>query len=150
MANEISRNTRITWSKNGAQIIASIAETMDQVGNAVIEQVQNIGATSETIEFGEVSGACHLMFKNMEPEWSDLTADEKAAYTGDTTAAKRLDYETKHSVYVSPVNPAVKTDPEAVKVVPGSGHSVTTTVTPVYYAIRDTNSADLLVAAIEV
>src|SRR6188768_3337826 len=101
MANEISRNTRITWNKNNAQIIASISETMDQVGNAVIEQVQTIGSTSETIEFGEISGACHLMFKNMEPDWSDLTSDEKAAFTGDTTAAKRLDYETKNSIYVS-------------------------------------------------
>lgn len=150
MANEISRTTRISWSKNNAQIIAQITETMDQVGDNVIEQVQNIGATSEAIEFGEVSGACHLLFKNMSTEWNNLTTDEKAAYTGDTTAAKRLDYETKWSIYISPTNPAVKTDPEAVRIAPGSGYSVTTTVTPVYYAIRDTNSANLLVVAIEV
>lgn len=150
MANEISRTTRISWSKNNASLIAQITEDMDQTGDQVIENIQTIGATSEAIDVNEITGACHVMFKNMEPDWATLSTAEKDSYSGSTTAQKRADFETKHAVYVSAVDPAVKTDKGVFKIVPGSGVSLTTTDTPEFYAIRDTNDVRLLVVAIEV
>jgi hypothetical protein len=117
-------------------------ETVDQTGENVLESVQIIGTTSEAILMGDVTGTAHLLFKNMTPLWSSLTAEVKATYTDEA------DYKTKNSVYVGTTSPV--TSGNAVQALyPGSGMFMTTTVLA-WYGIRDTNDVNLLVVAIEV
>ena len=73
MAKEIKKNTLLSWSKGGAEILVKVEEVLDQVGQQAIESVQIIGATSEAISFGDVTGEAHVVFKNLTPKWSTLT-----------------------------------------------------------------------------
>lgn len=148
MANEIKRDVRLSWSKRGAQIISATSETIDQAGNNAIENVQIVGSTSEALTFGDVTGSAHVMFKNLNKPWSELTTAEKEAVSGETTAAKKTAYELAHTVYLGTTTPMTANDAE-FKLVPGAGVSFLTANLS-WYGIRQTNDVDLLVVAIEV
>lgn len=145
MANEISRTTRLSWTRNGAQIICAVTETADQTGEQAIQNVQIIGATSETLTFGDVTSPGYVMFKNATPTWSSMTAAERTA-TGYANEAAQIAAQT---VYVSKTNPAttVAANMEA-KLKPGQGVSLSTNITT-WYAIATTDPTNLLVTAIE-
>jgi Holliday junction resolvasome RuvABC endonuclease subunit len=148
MANEIKRTTTLNWTKRGASIAISVNETIDQTGNNAIENVQIIGATSEAITLGDVSGEIHLAFKNLNEPWSELTQAEKDAVAGSTTAEKKAAYELANTVHVGTSNPVTSGNAEFA-FVPGSGTSFKTSITA-WFGIRQTNDVDLLVVAIEV
>lgn len=141
MANEISLSVRLTWSKSGAEIIGSVADTYDQDGDNAIENVQNIGSASEAIDIGDVTGSAYLMFKNLAPSWSSLTSDQQADYTD------KADYETKNSVYIGTTNPT--TSGNATLTLKPQRGTYFTTDKLAWYGIRDTNDVNLLVVAIE-
>lgn len=141
MANEITKTTRLTWSKSGAEIIGSVSETIDQDGENAIENVQTIGTSSEAIVIGDVTGSAHLMFKNLLPAYSSLTTEEKAGYSS------QADYNTKNSVYLGTTSP-VTSGNATVKLKPQGGTSLLTDRLA-WYGIRDTNDVQLLVIAVE-
>lgn len=142
MANEISIRTRLNFQRGGFDMTAQVSETLDQTGDNAIENVQIIGATSEALSLGDVTGTAHLMFKNLNPAWSSLTVQQKAAYTD------QADYETKQSVYIGTENPTTKLN-ALMSIIPQGGFYMLTS-TLAWYAIRDTNNVNLLVVAIEV
>lgn len=142
MANEIVRQTKLSWSKGGAQIIATVAETLDQTGAQAIENVQIIGGTSEAITFGDVTAPAHIMFKNINKTYSQLTTGEKAGYTN------QADYESKNRVFVGTTNPTTSAD-AIYTIYPGSGVTFQQSITLAWYACKATDNVDLLVVAIE-
>lgn len=142
MANEIAISTRLSWSRGGAQIIASVTGREDQIGTQGIENVQTIGGSSEPIDLGDVTDPGHLFFKNENSAWADLTTEEKAGYTD------KADYDEKNSVYLGNTNPA--TDSNAtITLKPQQG---TALIRPpaAWYGIKDTDDVSLLVVAIQV
>lgn len=142
MANEIKKTTKLSWSKGGAQIIVDNTETIDQAGEQAIENVQIIGATSETILFGDVTGSAHLVFKNLAPKWSTLTTIEQGGYSGES------DYNTKNTVYIGTTSPVTSGNAQH-KITPGGGAGPFISALT-WYGIRDTNDVNLLVVAVEV
>ena len=142
MAKEIKKNTLLSWSKAGAEIIAKVEEILDQVGEQAIESVQIIGAASEAISFGDVTGDAHLAFKNLATPYGKLTVAQKALYTS------QVDYDAKNTVYVGTSNPVTAANAEH-KLTPGGGAGPFISALA-WYGIRDTNDVNLLVVAIEV
>lgn len=62
MANEITKNFRISASKSGATILFAPAQSReDMTGSALMQNTQNIGTSSEVIVFGSISGAPGLV-----------------------------------------------------------------------------------------
>lgn len=143
MANEISRTTKLSWTKGGAQIIAQTSETLDQTGAQAIESVQIIASTSEAISFGDVVAPAHLMFKNLNKKWSELTAAQKVSAGG-----VQATYENANRVYVGITNPTTNAD-AVYTIYPGSGVTFYQSITLAWYACKDTDNVDLLVVAIE-
>lgn len=143
MANEISKSTRISWSRDGAQIVASTDERISQVGKQSFANVQIVGGTAEAIGIGDVTGACYMMLKNINPKWTELTEAEKATYLGKT------DYDTKNTVYINFYDDA---DPTSegydCKLIPGAG-TCQDSYNPTFLAIKDTNDVNLMVLAVE-
>jgi hypothetical protein len=148
MANEIKRTTTLNWSKRGASIAISVNETIDQTGNNAFESVQIIGATSEALVIGDVTGEAHIAFKNLNEPWSEMTTAEKAAIAGSTDAIRRATYELANTVHVGTTSPVTSSNAE-FSFVPGSGASFKSIIAA-WYAIRQTEDVDLLVAAVEV
>lgn len=143
MANEIRKQTKLSWSKGGAQIIAETSEVLDQTGEQAIENVQIIGGTSEAIVFGDVTAPAHIMFKNLNKKWSELTAAEKTAAGG-----VQATYEAANRVYVGTTNPTTSAN-ATYTILPGSGVPSFQTVALAWYACKDTDNVNLLVCAIE-
>lgn len=146
MANEIKRTTTLSWSKNGASIIATVTESIDQTGENVIENVQIISDASEAINLGDVSTPKYVMFKNMTTAWGSLTAAEKVAtgFTGESAAA---DYASAHKVYIGNNSPA-DAENTTFKLEPGNGVSIVTEQSA-WYALANNFDVNLLVLAIE-
>ncbi len=142
MANEIKKTTKLSWSKGGASILANVDETINQVGNNALENVQIIESTSEAIVVADVTAPAHLMFKNLNPKWSTLTTEEKAAY------ASQDDYETKNTVFIGTANPTTSIN-AMHRLRPGAGCS-NEVLTVAWFACKATDNVDLLVVAIEV
>jgi len=143
MANEIRKNLTLSWSKGGAQIIVNATETLDQVGEQAFESVQIIGGTSEAIAFGDVTAPAHVIFKNLNKKWSELTSAEKV-----TAGGVQATYENASRVYVGTTNPTTSAD-AVYTLYPGAGIPFYQETTLAWYACKDTNSVNLLVAAIE-
>ena len=143
MANEISRTTRLAWTRNGAQIIATVTESIDQIGEQAIESVQIIGQTSEAINLGDVTTPKYVMFKNANNKWSDLTNAQKEA-TGYATEAQ---YNAANIVHVGATSPATSVN-ASFALNPGNGASIISTQAA-WYAIGITEDVNLLVIAIE-
>lgn len=142
MAREISKTVKLSWTRGGAQIIASAAETIDQTGTQAIENVQIVGAASETIVLGDVTLPGNVLFKNLNREWSDLSAAEKA------TAVSKVLYDIENTVHVGATSPVTAGNAQ-FSLIPGSGTSFATVLTA-WYAIRGAaTDIDLLVVAIE-
>ena len=143
MANTITQTLKVVWKNDdGDSVTGSVVQTLTQSGNAVFSNVQTIGATSETITVGEVSGDCLIFFKNNNTEWSELSTASKEEY------ADEDDYNTKNTVYVGTTNPATSSSANTHALKPGSG-AVESAVLATHYAIRDTEDVDLLVIVIE-
>lgn len=142
MANEIKKTTKLSWSKGGASILASVDETIDQTGNNAIQNVQIIQGTSEALNFGDVTAPAHVMFKNLNAKWSTLTTEEKADYTDEA------DYNTKNTVFIGTVNPTTSAD-ATHKLAPGGGAGFLA-LTIAWFACKATDNVDLLLLAIEV
>jgi hypothetical protein len=122
MANEIAITTRLSWSKGGAQIIASAQSTVDQAGENAIENVQIIGTSSEAVEFGDVTTVGHVMFKNQNA-------------TGGA------------SVYIGTTSPVTAENAE-ITLAPGRSVYLATSQAS-WYALSSEGSSYLLVVAIE-
>jgi len=146
MANEITRVTTLRWSKNGAQVISTVTETLDQSGDNVIENVQTISDSSEAINLGDVTTPKYIMFKNMTTPWGGLTAAEKVS-TGFTGAGAADNYAAAHVVYIGNTSPADSGN-TSVKLEPGNGVSLVTSQTD-WYAIAADFDVMTLVVAIE-
>jgi len=142
MAKEIKKNILMSWSKGGAEILVKVEETLDQIGEQAIESVQIIGATSEAISFGDVTGDAHLAFKNLTPAFSTLTLAQKSLYTD------KADYDAKNTAYVGTTNPVTSVNAEH-KLTPG-GSAGPFISALAWYGIKATNDVNLLVFAIEV
>jgi len=143
MANEIRKSITTSWSKGGAQIIVSTAETLDQTGEQAHSSVQIISSTSEALVFGDVVAPAHIVFKNLNDKWADLTTAEKLA-AGNVQAT----YEAANIVYVGTTNPTTSAD-AIYALYPGAGVSFLQTTTLAWYACKATDSVNLLVTAIE-
>src|SRR5439155_8647388 len=111
------------------------------IGEQAIEAVQIIGATSEAISFGDVTGDAHLAFKNLTPAYSTLTVAQKALYTD------KADYDTKNTVYVGTTDPVTSANAEH-QLTPGGGAGPFISA-QAWFGINNTNDVNLLVAAIE-
>jgi len=136
MAGEIKRNITLTWSKGGAEIIGKVTEVIDQVGLPAIMNIQIIGNASETLDFGDVTDAGNLLFKNLTPAApSTFSADEKAAYIAANT------------IHVGNVDP-VTADNASHSLPPQGGASHPTNV-PAWYAKAVTAGLALEVIAIQ-
>ncbi len=139
----ISQSLRVTWANgDGDSVTAAVTQRFTPTGNAAYANVQTIGASSEAIVVGEVSGDCLIFFKNQNPEYSELSDDDQADYTSEA------DYNTKNTVYVGTVNPATSSSANTHHIKPGAGALVTGTLAS-HYAIRDTDDVDLLVVIFE-
>jgi hypothetical protein len=143
MATEIKRTVKLSWSKGGAQIIAESIETLTQTGAQATENVQIIGGTSEAVSFGDVTAPAHLMFKNLNKKWSELTAAEKV-----TAGGVQATYEAANRVFVGTTSPTTSAD-AVYTIYPGSGVSFYQAITLAWYACKATDNVDLLVVAIE-
>lgn len=143
MASEIKKSITTSWSKGGAQIIVNTSETLDQTGEQAFESVQIIGSTSEAISFGDVTAPAHIVFKNLNKKWSELTSAERV-----TAGGVEATYNSASRVYVGTTNPTTSAD-AIYTLYPGSGVTFFQTITLAWYACKDTNSVNLLVAAIE-
>lgn len=145
MASEIKLTTQLNWSRGGAQIIAKVESVEDQVGTTAIENVQIVANTSEQIDLGDVTDPSHLFFKNENRLWSKLSTVEKSAYTSVNGDGGKSDYETKNTVHVGIVTPAVAAT-AVYSLKPGQGNG-TITAQAAWYAITDTDNVYLLVVA---
>jgi hypothetical protein len=142
MSKEIKKTTKLSWSKGGAEIVVNVDETLDQTGEQAIENVQVIQGVSEALTFGDVSAPAHVAFKNLNPKWSTLTTEEKAGY------ASEADYNTKNTVYIGTANPT-NSGNAMHKLTPGGGAQFLA-ISVTWFACKDTDNVNLLVAAIEV
>ncbi len=68
MANEIRISTSLAWTKGGASVSGSAADTFSQVGDAVLESVQIQGVVSKAIDFTDVTDPSFILFKNQAPK----------------------------------------------------------------------------------
>jgi hypothetical protein len=143
MANEIRKSITTSWTKGGAQIIVSTAETLDQTGEQSHSSVQVIGGTSEALVFGDVVAPAHVIFKNINKKWSELTTAEKLS-AGNVQAT----YEDASRVYIGTTNPTTSAD-AVYSLYPGSGVQFFQETTLTWYACKATNSVNLLVTAFE-
>ncbi len=125
MANEISINTSLTWRKNGQALSGSVSETYDQVGNGAFAQVQTIGATTEPLDLGDVTGTKYLLVKNMT-----------------TKGATPV-------IWIDTTTPVVPGATSAQKVIPSQA-TFQVTSNDTWYAICTSGTQDLSVVAIEV
>ena len=143
MANEIKKITKLSWTKGGASIIVNVDETIDQTGNNAIENVQIIGGTSEALVVGDVSAPAHMAFKNLNAKWSTLTTLQKAGYSSEA------DYNTKNTVFIGTTNPT-NAGNAIHKLTPGGSAGPFIALSVTWFACKDTDNVDLLLAAIEV
>lgn len=119
---KVTVNLGLTWAETGGDTIkGTITETTTQAGTKALGNVQTIGATSEQILLGDVTGAKFLMFENRN-----------------TTAGL--------FIYIDTANPA--TTSSAIKLGPGQGHFAATTE-DAWYAISSSGSQDLGVTAVQ-
>lgn len=143
MANEISRTTRLSWTRNGAQIISNVTETADQEGEQAIQNVQIIGGTSEAVNLGDVTTPKYIMFKNANQSFADAGGADDSGY-----ATKAL-YDAAHRVYIGTTDPVTTVAGVAEFVlIPQQGVSIVTDQSA-WFAIRGSISVNLLVTAIE-
>lgn len=67
MANEIYTAVQLTASKGGAKISRTSSGRSSMTGDDMIHTTQVIGTTSETISFGEISGAPqYVLIENLD------------------------------------------------------------------------------------
>ena len=124
MANEISLALTLRWAKNGFNLSASTSESYTQVGNAANGTVQTIGATTEQLDFGEITGAKFMLLKSNAVK----TAVE--------------------IVYVDKVTPVV---PASAPIkIGGTQGNFQITTEDVWYAITNSGTVDLSVLVVEV
>lgn len=143
MAATITQSIKFSWSDGlGDGLSFQVTDSFTQVGNAVFTNVQTINGTSAQVSFGAASGDAILGLKNNAPKWSTLSTEEKGAY------ADEADYKTKNAIYVGTTNPATSNSANTSKLYPGQGLLKPGTLEN-HYAIRDTNSVDLLVMIFE-
>jgi hypothetical protein len=134
---------RITYTPtSGGSVVGDLATTVTQVGNGAYFNIQTIGAASEAVTFGDVTGDVLLFFKNDTPLWDDLSAAEQAAEVDEAT------YNDAYTVYVGTTNPATSSSINTHKLKPGKGVFKDGPLEN-HYAIRDTNDVQLVVLAIE-
>jgi hypothetical protein len=141
MANEIKRKVSITWSKGGQSIVMDVDETLNQTGEQAHGSVQIIQGTSEALNFGDVSAPAYVGFRNLNKKWSQLTDDEKVAYSGQT------DYETKNTVFVGEEDPTTSVN-ATHKLKPGAGAQFMA-LSLAWFACKATDNVNLFVCAIE-
>jgi hypothetical protein len=65
MANEITLNASLAHSQGGTAVNGATSKSVTQSGVKRIANVQNIGATSEAITFGDVTPA-YVYIKNLD------------------------------------------------------------------------------------
>src|SRR6266576_4187268 len=122
MANEITLNFTLRFSKGGLVVQGSLSDTLTQAGNDAIGNVHGIGATTEAIDLGDVTGDKYLMFQNR-----DATA----------------------TIYIDKVTPVVPGAGTGMKLLPGAslkgGHAFFQTTTDTWYGISSAGTPDLLV-----
>lgn len=141
MADEITVTTTLAWSNGGAQIRSTASYSETQVGRLAIQNAQLIQGTSETLDFGDVDVANHIMFKNLNKKFTDLTDAQKSAYSG------KADYETKNTVHIGNIDPTTSVNaiihlkPQVGAVLQNSG--------VLWYACKSTDSVALEVVAIQ-
>jgi hypothetical protein len=126
MAGRIRTNLSVSWSNENVGVSMSVAQSYDQTGTEAIGNAQIIGASSETITFGDVTTIGYLGFKN-------LNADDGA---------------TIHLGTTSPVTAANA----QVSLAPGDGVFVpigSAAAGNAWYGISSTGSSSLFVLAIE-
>ena len=66
MANEITVNSSIYASKNGATLSQSSSKTIDMSGDQMLANIQIVGTAAEAIVLGDVSTIGYLMLKNTD------------------------------------------------------------------------------------
>ncbi len=67
MANEISISAALSVAKNGASFTARGDKVLDQTGNYVVNKVQAVGTSAETVDLGDISGMPVALFlQNLE------------------------------------------------------------------------------------
>jgi hypothetical protein len=128
-AAKITQTVSVKWTKDGDSVGTSASTTVDQVGNAVSAEVQNISTTTVALDLGEVTGTKYLSFKNFVDKAVSPTA----------------------VVYVDTVTPVVPSAATAIHVQPGSPGILMVTTQDTWYAICPTGGpADLGTFAFEV
>ncbi len=125
MANEITINTTLRWSKNGQTVSGSVSESYDQIGNGSFSNVQTIGNTTEQIDLGDVTGAKYMWLKN------------EATKGGSPV------------IWVDTVTPVVPNSGTARKLI-ASQCSFSVETSDTWYAISTGTPPDLGVVAVEV
>lgn len=66
MANEITVTSSIIASKNGATMQAAFNKTLDMAGDQMINNVQIVGTTAETLVVGDVTTIGYTILKNLD------------------------------------------------------------------------------------
>lgn len=142
MANEIKREVRLSWSKNGAQIIADVSETLDQTNSNTSAIISSMADVSKELPIGDVTGQAYLMFKNIMPAWSALSATDQSNW------GSRSNYETQMSIYIGTTDPCTPED-SLFNLKPQAGTTMLTS-TLSWFGIRGGEGAsELLIVAIE-
>jgi hypothetical protein len=141
MANEISIDTRLSWSRGGAEIIAKVNNKEDQIGTTAIERIQIIGSTSEPIDFGDVTDPSHAFFKNENKAWKSLTAAEQLPY------GTQANYEAANTVNIDTNNPATA-GTASLKLKPQQGQPLVNPAAA-WYALSNADNVNLLVVAVQ-
>lgn len=122
MAAKNTVSISLTWNDGGGDTIrGTINETSTQIGTKAFGNVQSVSNTSEQVLMGDVTGNKYVMFENRS----------------DTL-----------TIYVDTATPA--TTGAAIKLGPGQGAFIVTTVDAYYTLCSAAGPADLGVTAVQV
>lgn len=104
MPGKVSVTINFRWTENSSSIQGTASESVDQIGDAAIENVQFIGTASEAIVFGDVTDAGWIMFKNFDPppEGSDGETIWLGQTSGVTSTSAVLALPAGRSAYMIP------------------------------------------------
>jgi len=141
MADEITIETKLGWTRGGAQIIAKVSGKETQIGTTAIENVQVIGSTSEPIDFGDVTDPSHVFFKNENKPCKSLTTAEQLPY------GTQANYEAANTVNIDANNPATAAT-ATIKLKPQDGVPLVNPQAQ-FYGLTNADNVALLVVAIQ-
>jgi hypothetical protein len=80
MANEITYSVSVTGTKNGVTFHQALASTVDMAGDEMIQNVQQVGASTEALVVGDVSTIGLVMVKNLDDtNYVELSTDNANA-----------------------------------------------------------------------